>query len=186
MQGESDIEFPPFRLDVRAEKLWRDTQEVTLRPKTFALLRYLAEHPERLIRKEELVRNLWGETCINTEGLRDYIREIRYALNDAADAPRFVETVRGRGYRFVGRVASSQQSVASRTEDSRNNGQGKNRVTLQQPTSPTLLTIRGVYDGKEIRALPTEALPDVRRETLVLIVFLENESVAKENGRQEP
>lgn len=53
MQSETDIEFPPFWLDLCAEKLWRDTREVALRPKTFALLRYLAEHPERLSEKRD-------------------------------------------------------------------------------------------------------------------------------------
>jgi DNA-binding winged helix-turn-helix (wHTH) protein len=185
MQSETEIVFPPFRLDLRAEKLWREEQEIAIRPKTFAILRYLAQHPERLVSKAELLRAIWGEVQVSEEGLRDYIREIRKALSDSSTSPHFVETALGRGYRFVGRVASSQQSVVHRTEDSRNDRQEKNGVTRQQPTSPALLTIRGVYDGKEFRALPTEALPDVSRETVVLIVFLENESAVKGNGRQE-
>lgn len=93
--------FPPFRLDVANEQLWREEQLIALRPKTFAILRYLAEHPNRLVTKEELLHAVWGDTLVSEEGLRDYLREIRQALGDDAEAPRFVETVRGRGYRFL-------------------------------------------------------------------------------------
>lgn len=107
------LSFPPFRLDLANEQLWREGQLIPLRPKTFAILRYLAEHSGRLVTKEELLRAVWGETLVSDEGLRDYLREIRQALNDDAGAPRFVETVRGRGYRFIAEVASRQYSVAS-------------------------------------------------------------------------
>jgi DNA-binding winged helix-turn-helix (wHTH) protein len=205
MQGESEIVFPPFRLDLRAEKLWCEEQEVALRPKTFAILRYLAQHPERLVSKAELLRAIWGEIQVSEDGLRDYIREIRKALSDNSASPRFVETALGRGYRFVAplrfttrveshksqvesqeEVASIQYGGVSTIEDGRLAGREKNgAISQQRPPSP-LLTIRGLYDGKEIRALPTELLPSVSQETLVLIVFLENESLGKGNGKQEP
>ncbi len=44
--------FPPFRLDLSSEQLWRDDQAIALRPKTFAVLRYLVEHPGKLITKD--------------------------------------------------------------------------------------------------------------------------------------
>jgi len=51
MPSSSQLLFPPFRLDLSAEQLWRDVQMVPLRPKALAVLRYLAEHPGRLARK---------------------------------------------------------------------------------------------------------------------------------------
>lgn len=185
MQSETEIVFPPFRLDLHAEKLWNREREVTLRPKTFDILRYLAQHPERLVSKAELLRAIWGEIQVSEDGLRDYIREIRKALSDNSASPRFIETALGRGYRFVGKVDSSQDSVGNSEEDHGNNGKEKHGATPQPPPSSSLLTIRGLYDGKEFRALPTEALPSVRRETSVLIVFLADDAVAQENGRQE-
>ncbi|MBI3249631.1 MAG: AAA family ATPase [Deltaproteobacteria bacterium] len=100
MSAHAEIIFPPFRLDIRNEQLWRDRKLIALRPKTFAILRYLAEHSGRLVTKDELLRAVWGETQVSEEGLRDYLREIRQALGDDATTPQFVETVRGRGYRF--------------------------------------------------------------------------------------
>lgn len=189
------IMFPPFRLEVLSEQLWHEGKTIPLRAKTFAILRYLAEHPGRLVSKAELLRAIWGETQVSEDGLRDYIQEIRRALNDTAQAARFVETVRGRGYRFIAalpttspavpsftfqapsqeEVIGSQYPVVRRSEEGEAGGQAKNRLTPQRPTSPSLLAIRGVYDGKELRVLPTELLPIVQRETSVLIVFLDQE-----------
>jgi DNA-binding winged helix-turn-helix (wHTH) protein len=82
-----------------------------VRPQTFAIFRYLAEHPERLVSKTELLRAIWGDTHVSEEGLRDYIREIRKALSDNSNSPRFVETVLERGYRFIGKTVSNQSSI---------------------------------------------------------------------------
>jgi transcriptional regulator of acetoin/glycerol metabolism len=49
---------------------------------------------------------VWGETLVSEEGLRDYLREIRQALGDNAKAPRFIETVHRRGYRFLPTVTT--------------------------------------------------------------------------------
>jgi DNA-binding winged helix-turn-helix (wHTH) protein len=57
--------FPPFRLDPVNERLWREMQEIPLRPKTFALLRYLVEHPDQLVTKEELLSAVWPETYMS-------------------------------------------------------------------------------------------------------------------------
>jgi DNA-binding winged helix-turn-helix (wHTH) protein len=57
--------------------LWRDERLIVLRPKTFAILRYLAENAGRLVRKDELLHAVWGDTQVSDEGLRDYVREIR-------------------------------------------------------------------------------------------------------------
>jgi DNA-binding winged helix-turn-helix (wHTH) protein len=120
LKVETSILFPPFRLEVDEERLWRDGQLVALRPKTFALLRYLVEHPSRLVTKKELLLAIWGDTQVSEGGLRDYLREIRHALGDDATSPRFVETVHGRGYRFLpatSPVASSQYPVASSAKE---------------------------------------------------------------------
>lgn len=66
------------------------------------------------MKKDELLRTVWGDTQVSEDGLRDYLREIRHALHDDAEAPRFVETVRGRGYRFL--PSTTAPPVASRRE----------------------------------------------------------------------
>ncbi|MEW6300682.1 MAG: winged helix-turn-helix domain-containing protein [Thermodesulfobacteriota bacterium] len=116
---ERVLSFPPFRLDLANEQLWREQELIPLRPKTFAVLRYLGEHAGRLVSKEALLHAVWGDTHVSEDGLRDYIRELRQALADDPRTPRSIETVHGRGYRLLSEGASSQYSVASSTSEDR-------------------------------------------------------------------
>jgi hypothetical protein len=75
---------------------------VALRPRAVAVLRYLVEHPGRLVTKAELRRQVWGDTHVTDTVLRVCVREIRAALGDAAAAPQYVATVGQEGYRFLG------------------------------------------------------------------------------------
>src|SRR5713101_5546677 len=98
--------FPPFRLDLTDERLWRGVQAVFLRRKTFAVLRYLAEHAGQLVTKEDILEAVWLDTVVSKGVLTECVRELRNALGDDPEAPRFVETVRGRGYRFIAPVTT--------------------------------------------------------------------------------
>jgi DNA-binding winged helix-turn-helix (wHTH) protein/predicted ATPase len=93
--------FPPFRLDPLQERVWRDTAILPLRPKLFAILHYLVEHPARLVTRDELLRAIWPGTAISEGVLRGCVRALREVLEDDADTPRFIETVPRRGYRFI-------------------------------------------------------------------------------------
>lgn len=95
------LRFPPFRLDPLNQEFWRGSERITLRPKVFAVLVYLASNPQRLVTKHELLANVWADVTVTDELLRGYIRELRQALGDDATSPRFIETVSRRGYRFL-------------------------------------------------------------------------------------
>ncbi len=98
------LSFPPFRLDLVSERLWRGEREIPLRPKTLAVLRYLAERPGRLVSGAELLRAVWPGVSVSETMPRLCIREIRVALGDHARRPRYVETRPRRGYRLVAAV----------------------------------------------------------------------------------
>src|SRR5271166_2633624 len=104
MGAESHLRFPPYRLDTKNEQLLREQESIPLRPKPFALLCYLASHAGRLVTHEELRKAIWPSTFVGEGVLRLYLREVRVALDDDADAPRFIETIPRRGYRFVAEV----------------------------------------------------------------------------------
>jgi len=76
-------------------------QAISLRPKTWAVLCYLAERPGLLVTKEELLNAVWGGTTVTEATLTKSIGEIREALHDEVRRPRFLETVHRRGFRFV-------------------------------------------------------------------------------------
>src|SRR5919109_4168761 len=108
MAEERDLTFPPFRLDIANEQLWRGAELLPLRPKAFRLLRYLAEHPERLLTQEELLKAIWQHGYVSDGLLRGYNRKLRKLLGDDAKNPRFIETAGGRGYRFIAPLTSTR------------------------------------------------------------------------------
>src|SRR5687767_12743506 len=105
MASQERIDFGPFQLDTTNECLWQGAQRITLKPKTFSVLRYLIDHPGQLVIKDELLKTLWADVHVSGAVLKVCIREIREALDDQAKTPRFIETVHRRGYRFIGPVS---------------------------------------------------------------------------------
>lgn len=105
--------FPSFRLDTLHEGLWRGSETVPLRRKLLALLHYLVEHPGRLVTREELFAAVWPDTHVSEGVLTVCIRELRQALEDDSQQPRFIETIPRRGYRFIGKIRSQLSGVSS-------------------------------------------------------------------------
>jgi DNA-binding winged helix-turn-helix (wHTH) protein/tetratricopeptide (TPR) repeat protein len=104
MPPSSQLVFPPFQLNLAAEQLWHGENLVALRRKPFAVLRYLAEHPGRVVTQDELRKAVWANTHVSEAILRVNIREVRAALGDDAGVPRLIETIPRRGYRFLAQV----------------------------------------------------------------------------------
>ena len=65
MNSAQTLLSPLFRLDPVNERLWRGSEEIPLRRKTFAVLRYLTEHPGQLVTKEALLDTVWPEISIS-------------------------------------------------------------------------------------------------------------------------
>jgi DNA-binding winged helix-turn-helix (wHTH) protein len=103
--------FDAFRLDTVNEYLWRGDAPIELAPKPFAVLRYLVEHPGRLVTHRELLDTLWPETHVQPEILKTYIRDIRRILADDPRAPRFIQTRARRGYHFIAAVSHDSLPV---------------------------------------------------------------------------
>ena len=108
------IHFAPFRLHLRQARLLKGENPVALRPKTFAVLVYLAQHRGELVTKRDLLDVVWKNIAVTDDMPRISVRELRRALGDDARAPRFIETVRGQGYRFIG----VEQSVSAEIDSS--------------------------------------------------------------------
>ncbi len=96
--AEQRLTFGRYVLDQRRGVLLLDGREVVLRPKTFAVLCFLVQHPDRLISKEELLAAVWPNLVVTDDTLVQSIGELRRALGDTGT--RLIVTVPRRGYRF--------------------------------------------------------------------------------------
>jgi TolB-like protein/DNA-binding winged helix-turn-helix (wHTH) protein len=108
------VEFGEFRLDCDAFELWRGGRSIKLERKPMELLILLAKSEGSLVTRTEIAERLWGnEVFVDTEhGINTAIRKIRQSLHDDPEQPRFVQTVMGRGYRFIGPAVKVQPSPA--------------------------------------------------------------------------
>jgi TolB-like protein/DNA-binding winged helix-turn-helix (wHTH) protein len=101
------FEFGDLRLDCSRFELWRAGRSLKLERKPMELLILLATREGDLVTRAEIAEHLWGsEVFVDTEhGINTAIRKIRQALRDDPDQPRFVQTVMGKGYRFIGPIS---------------------------------------------------------------------------------
>jgi adenylate cyclase len=100
--------FDRFVLDLGRGSLGRDGEDIVLRPKTFAVLRFLSENPNRLVSKDELFGAVWPNLTVTDDVLVQSVGELRRALGD--DGPRLIRTIPRRGYRFEATVSSVEPS----------------------------------------------------------------------------
>ena len=107
MDSARYLHFDPFCLDRVGRQLWRGTQLLPLQRKPLAVLCHLVEHAGEVVAKEELLTAVWSQVRVNEEVLTVHVRALRKVLGDNAKAPRFIETVHGRGYRFIAAVTAT-------------------------------------------------------------------------------
>ncbi len=107
------FEFGEYRLDPAEHQLLRDGKVIALTPKAFETLRLLVENSGHLLEKDRLMEMLWADSFVEEGNLADNISKIRQALGDSRKEPRFIETVSGRGYRFIADV-EKVDAVASK------------------------------------------------------------------------
>jgi len=115
MVPEPHMAFGPFQLGLETPqaRLWRGAQVITLRPRSLAVLRYLVEHPGRVVTKAEILQHVWPGVSVTDTVLRVCIREIRVVLDDAAAVPQYLETVGRQGYRLLVRGERSVPSPSA-------------------------------------------------------------------------
>ena len=146
----TEIVFTPFLLDLVNEQLRRGTEIVQLRPKPFAVLRYLIEHRGQPFTAEQLCAFVWSGTKVNPGVVKVHIKEIRKALKDDANNPRFIETVPRRGYQFIGETTQS------------------NRNTTKQATPSVSLTSDSTVEHATLKAILQQAQGELLRQEIEL------------------
>ena len=151
------LRFDRYVLDLDRGCLLLDGSEIVLRPKTFAVLRYLVENSGRLVAKDELFAAVWPNIAITDDVLVQSVGELRRALGE--DGTRLIRTVPRRGYRL-----ESEVSFAASTDQSSD-------AALLSSASPTL---RQPTDGgtHELPVSPTRNLAPLSRRLFAVLILV--------------
>jgi DNA-binding winged helix-turn-helix (wHTH) protein len=99
-------QFGPFLLDALTEELWKDGVRVRLQSQPFRILVLLVSNPNELITRETIRAAIWPEeSAVGFDNsINASMNKLRRAIEDSALAPRYIETLARRGYRFTGSV----------------------------------------------------------------------------------
>jgi TolB-like protein len=113
MQTEQNLGFGPYLLDLVKGQVRLGEQEVKLTPKALTVLHVLVTRAGQLVGKDDLFQTVWADTVVSDDALTTCILELRRALGDNAKQPRYIETMRRRGYRFIAPVTVPATETSS-------------------------------------------------------------------------
>ena len=107
--------FGAYTLDTQRYELRRAGEPLPLEPKVFDVLTYLVQQCDRLVSKDELLEHVWCGANVGEAALVRCIVAARKAIGDRPETPQVIQTVRGRGYRFVAPVTIAAPSTGRGT-----------------------------------------------------------------------
>src|ERR1700680_835909 len=117
MGTDSILHFDEYELDLEAAQLRRRGRKVKLAPQPFKLLCLLANSEGRILTRDTIRQHLWNGTFVDFEhGLNFCMREVRRALRDRVERPRFIETIPRRGYRFIAKLSLNQNGPEQQSQ----------------------------------------------------------------------
>ena len=173
--------FDGFQLDARKRLLLRDGKPVQLKSKVFDLLLALVESGGREISKEELMERIWADQIVEDANLTVTMSLLRKALGEKANEHRFIVTIPGRGYRFVGesQVAEGlivEQHTVSQIVIEQERGNSETialpaRASLPASASNIMRTEMSALPAREARALSRRLIAIAAAVALLAITF---------------
>lgn len=162
--------FGPFELDLDKVELRAGAEVQALEPQVFAVLALLVENRERLVSRDEIIEKVWDGRIVSDAAVASRVKSARQALGDDGRAQRFIKTIHGRGFRFVGEVQIATSAPASAA--SRDTAEGSTPVTGlgAEPTSrPSIAVLAFRLIGAPgpyaaiAEALPHELIAELSR-----------------------
>ena len=99
--GSTVITAGPFRYDTVTLRFYKDNREIPLSSKENAMMRLFIDNVNRIFSKDMLYSLVWGEAIIDENAIMVYVNRLRQKIEDNPSKPRYIQTVRGLGYRFV-------------------------------------------------------------------------------------
>src|SRR5262249_5378588 len=95
------LHFSPYRFDDVERSLWRDAEQVRITRRAAAVLACLLERAGTVVPKADMLSIVWGDTHVLEANCKVVVRELRAALHDDPLDPRYIASIRGRGYKFL-------------------------------------------------------------------------------------
>jgi DNA-binding winged helix-turn-helix (wHTH) protein/tetratricopeptide (TPR) repeat protein len=136
MPGRSPVyRFADFVLDVGERSLAQGARRIYLPPKIFATLVYFIEHPNRILTKEELIDELWPDAHVTENALTRSVKEVREALQDDVQHPRFIQTIPRVGYKFIADLEPAGDPAFQEAVGERRVAERAEKAASQSPAS---------------------------------------------------
>jgi len=102
-QNDSVMSFNDLKIDLKGYAVHRGTKEIQLTAKEFELLKFFVNNPNQVFTKAQIFKNVWNDTYIEDDNtVMVYIRRLRKKIEINPEKPKFIQTVWGIGYKFVG------------------------------------------------------------------------------------
>ena len=99
--SDSVISAGPFRYHTSTLRFYKNSQEIILSSKENAMMKLFLDNVNRIFPKDMLYELIWGEAIVDENAIMVYINRLRQKIEEDPSHPRFIQTVRGLGYRFV-------------------------------------------------------------------------------------
>ena len=146
---EDLVRFEDFEIDPRAYQVRRSGRTLKLERIPMEVLLLLAERRGQLVTREEIIEKLWGkDVFLDTDNaINTAIRKIRQVLKDDPEQPRYVQTVTGRGYRFIGQISEIGRPpvISEKTEVRTAIGKGRWLIAAAVVAVPALALAGYLY-----------------------------------------
>ena len=157
--------FGQFVLDPAKRTLSRADSPIFLTPKALDVLIFLAQNPNRLVTKEELLRAVWGDTFVEEGNLTQYISHLRKALADNSEDGRLIVTIARKGYQFTGDVSVGE--AADVVEASK---YSRKAVGVLVAASAVILIASGYISWRHFR----DVIPPQSKKVMLAVLPFEN------------
>lgn len=99
--SSSSIAAGPFRYNTSTLRFYKNDREIILSSRENAMMKLFIDNVNRIFSKDMIYELIWGETVIDENAIMVYINRLRQKIEDDPSKPRYIQTVRGLGYRFV-------------------------------------------------------------------------------------
>lgn len=155
-------EFESFRIDLAEQTLFYEDERISLAPRVFETLRVLVENSGRLMTKDELMEEIWGETFVEERNLTQNIFTLRKEFKKKRKGIKFIETVPRRGYRFVAElhpVEIKQEEMLAMQHKKQMHITAEGNVTKQELTDTVKEITRDYFiEREEIAGIESEKI----------------------------